>query len=340
MRGIAIALVLAEHFGLSAGRSTGLAGVWIFFALSGFLITRLLVAERQRTGRINLRAFYVRRFRRLMPALVVLVAVVALLGLPGNALVALTYTTNWYVVLSNDTMGALRHTWSLALEEQFYLAWPLLFLVLGRRAPAFLAFGVVVVVGLVSTRFLHSTLVNDAIMAGCLLALRPIALPRLAGWLGWIMVAGALLLPPDEAARPMLTIVTIAAILIIGSPGITWRPLVRLGEFSYGLYLWHFPVAFMLRPQLEGGSPLLPAAIGIALAVALALLSERFVERPFRLARVGSRHDERPSPVDRGGVRPRAAVGPVADHDFGRVRSAGERDDGRLAGRPDPRGVS
>ena len=141
LRGAAVAAVVAFHLGYLDG---GYLGVDLFFTLSGFLITRLLIAEHDRSGTIALGAFLGRRARRLMPALLVMLAGVALVTnfwgstsdyakVRGDSLATLAYVANWRSVLANNDYWALfsrpsplQHTWSLAIEEQFYLLWPLL----------------------------------------------------------------------------------------------------------------------------------------------------------------------------------------------------------------------
>jgi len=143
LRAVAVAAVVAFHLGRLRG---GFLGVDVFFVVSGFLITRLLLAEWEGTGSISLRAFWGRRFRRLVPALLLVLAVVALasrMWLPGwrlgdirnDALSAMAYVANWRFVSSGQSYFAqgigpspLRHTWSLAIEEQFYVVWPLVVL--------------------------------------------------------------------------------------------------------------------------------------------------------------------------------------------------------------------
>jgi peptidoglycan/LPS O-acetylase OafA/YrhL len=146
---VAVVAVVAYHLGRLQG---GFLGVDVFFAISGFLITRLLLAERERTGTVDLRGFWIRRFRRLLPALLV-VLVAVLLGskrwLPSwrlgdirdDALGALFYVANWRFVLSGQSYfqsgvapSPLRHTWSLAIEEQFYVLWPLVVAGVGALA--------------------------------------------------------------------------------------------------------------------------------------------------------------------------------------------------------------
>jgi peptidoglycan/LPS O-acetylase OafA/YrhL len=149
LRGLAVlGVLLFHHEALLRG---GFLGVDLFFVLSGYLITQLLLAEFQGAGRIDLRAFWVRRFRRLMPAVLVLVPVVTVLvSLRGNALTrsmlrgealgTLLYTANWHAVFERRSYwelfaapSPLEHTWSLSIEEQFYVAWPLLVALLTAR---------------------------------------------------------------------------------------------------------------------------------------------------------------------------------------------------------------
>ncbi|WP_326549113.1 acyltransferase family protein [Mycolicibacterium sp. ND9-15] len=162
IRAVAVALVLADHGGIP-GVSGGFLGVDVFFVLSGFLITSLLLDEHARTGRIRLRDFWIRRARRLLPALLVMVlAVVAARGffsaeavssLRDDAVASLFWVANWaFVAQRTDyfSQGAppspLQHTWSLGVEEQYYLLWPLLLIAVAfvfcRRSPTHLRWAV------------------------------------------------------------------------------------------------------------------------------------------------------------------------------------------------------
>ena len=170
MRALAVAAVIVYHAN-SSWLPGGFLGVEVFFVISGYLITLLLIGEHESTGRINLRQFWYRRARRLLPALFLLLIGVTLytalfrreaLGqLRGDVLAALTYTSNWYQIwvgqgyTASGDFAPLRHLWSLAVEEQFYLVWPLVMVGLirlgRRRLPAmsrwlFLAAVVVTVV--------------------------------------------------------------------------------------------------------------------------------------------------------------------------------------------------
>ncbi len=154
LRAISVLAVIAFHHYFIGGHEQGFApggflGVEVFFVVSGYLITSLLLAERRRTGGVSLKNFWMRRARRLLPAVLVLIAVVVLyclLFLPdsirtlkSDTLAALTYTSNWWQIVSHQSYAAeagrpavLKHLWSLAIEEQFYLFWPPL-LLLGLR---------------------------------------------------------------------------------------------------------------------------------------------------------------------------------------------------------------
>jgi peptidoglycan/LPS O-acetylase OafA/YrhL len=152
LRGTAVLGVVAYHAGHLTG---GYLGVDLFFVLSGFLITRLLLDEKARTGAIDLKHFWSRRARRLLPAVLLVIAVIALYSaffakapelatLRADAVSTLLYVANWNTILANHSYWAqfsapspLQHTWSLAIEEQFYVLWPLVCIaVLGRRRPA------------------------------------------------------------------------------------------------------------------------------------------------------------------------------------------------------------
>lgn len=280
IRGVAVLLVLVQHFGLLGrdGGRAGQIGVTLFFVLSGYLITGLLLAERRRSGTVSLRRFYVRRARRLWPALIFVVAVAWAFGLPGNPLVALTYTSNIYIDLGGD-LGAYTHTWTLAMEEQFYLVWPAAFLLLSRwrRALPVVVIAALALFALMPGMYLPR---NISLLAGVLLALRPSRIPRWAGAIGWV---GVLLLGLTAGATDGVTIAaaTLAAVLVVAVPGpIAWRPLVYIGTISYAVYLWSYPIAVLVPTSTVYWGPTL---FGLGLTITMAMVSARFVERRWRL---------------------------------------------------------
>jgi peptidoglycan/LPS O-acetylase OafA/YrhL len=346
LRGIAVLIVLVGHGPIPF--LGGGPGVTMFFTLSGFLITALLLQERRGTGRVDLGRFYARRALRLLPALAVCLVVVAIaLTMLDTELTGVWYAA-LYVANLAPALGAklpyLSHTWSLSLEEQFYVVWPLTLLLLAstRRRWAVVAAVTAGIVGCALLRVLvdPDALVTqrqavhvgfyalwraDALLVGCLLALllRPaLQLSRsLVGWagaLGMVTVLVASVQARSDLYYSLwITVVPLAtaAILLWVLPGDTavaramsWRPLRYTGRISYGLYLWHFPIFVLLRPHLEH----LPGVVEIALATAVsfvvASLSFLVVERPF--LRLKRRFEpRRPDPVAVTGGR--RLAGPV-----------------------------
>lgn len=318
LRALAVTLVFADHAmpDLFPG---GFIGVDIFFAISGFLITRILMQEHEATGVISLRAFYLRRLFRIYPALLLTVLVVLVAAphlLSSNptsqylmAGAAITGIVNWLRAAGYGA-GALSHTWSLGIEEQFYLLWPVAYLFLQRRcnhakivvvlSAAFAVIGLwraALFMSGAHLMYIYNAFDTraDAILIGCILALcRPstafshIALERAIFPLSCL----ALILFTttwDSSALPLggYTVIALASAWLVlcclndTNQLLRWTlgssPLVWLGRRSYSLYLWHFPVLLGLSPLLDGAS-FVVASAGLSLAVAD--LSFRFVERP------------------------------------------------------------
>jgi peptidoglycan/LPS O-acetylase OafA/YrhL len=320
LRGLAIAAVVLYHtFGWPSG---GYLGVDLFFVLSGFLITTLLLEEREAYGCISLTAFYQRRALRLLPALVAMVGLL-MLGvyvayLHGRIsretmvadlakyLGAMLYVGN-VVRASGVELLAVNHLWSLAQEEQFYLLWPACLIALITRETRRLDVGCVLVAGLIvvyrvilvfsgasfdrvfyapDTRF-------DALLIGCAIALARARSPRAflfrhATALGTVGLAAwcFLVVSSTGADNPALSITVgltaaeiAAALIVVGAvdgdrravAGLEARPLVLLGVISYGLYVWHAPL-------LAGTGH---SIFGLTIALSAAVLSYRYVERPF-----------------------------------------------------------
>jgi peptidoglycan/LPS O-acetylase OafA/YrhL len=356
LRAVAVVAVVVFHVRADT-LPGGYLGVDVFFVVSGFLITTLLLREIARTGRIGLRAFWLRRARRLLPALglVVVVCVSAARLVGGDLLVdldrqvlgALTFSTNWVEIGAGSSY--FTHTapllfatfWSLAVEEQFYLVWPVALAVLlavvppGLRVRAVLGLAalsavlmaVLVVPGQDPTRVYYGTDTHAfGLMIGAALALARERAPAGTGgprhgtglvrgreiWpsassaartaVGVLGLAGLVLLTltlRDTATvayrggillASVCTAVVIAA--VVGPPTALGRvldaaPLAWVGQRSYGLYLWHWPVLLLLtaaRPPTVPDSSgwWTTRALAVALTVLLAAASYRWVEMPVR----------------------------------------------------------
>ena len=333
LRGVAVALVVLFHAGVP-GFKGGFVGVDIFFVLSGFLITGNLLREIKATGRIKFRDFYARRIRRLLPAsifvLLVTLIVVAIwfppLLLPGVAVdissVGLYVSNLDFAIRATDYFASsvipspVLHFWSLGVEEQFYLFWPL-FMALAtirKKRPAFKVLVLSLVVFTSSLAFANWLLPRNQpwaffsiptraweLILGAILACvvqSATKLPRIVAGLvgvvglGMVLYSGVtqndpLKFPGNSALTP-----TVGALLIILAGSISTitipskvlsiKPLQELGKVSYSLYLWHWPV--LVIPQVIAGSHLvLTERILLALlSVVLAALTEKFIERPFR----------------------------------------------------------
>jgi peptidoglycan/LPS O-acetylase OafA/YrhL len=316
LRALAVIAVIAYHVSprLVPG---GWMGVDVFFVLSGYLITNILRREADISGTIDFRKFYIRRFLRLTPAfwflLIVIALPTALFSKAGRAgslqavLISASYMMNWNRAFDVFPQGLLGHTWSLAMEEQFYIIWPFLFIFIYRRRPvhwtAVIIFAItlwrvyLVCAGADPERTYNGFDTHgDALLIGCMLALLPIgarAGARARAFLA-IPVAGAILMLAGVAHRTFFTQtlgLTLASLLsawlIVGAMQPSWlrralsvRPLVYTGRISYGWYLWHLPIILFGQKV-----PLLRSEWGNAvLAIAaypVAALSYKFVEQRF-----------------------------------------------------------
>jgi peptidoglycan/LPS O-acetylase OafA/YrhL len=338
LRALAVAAVVAYH--LDAGwASGGFLGVDAFFVLSGFLITSLLLTEWDRMRTLSLTAFWARRARRLLPALIlVLLAVAAyatwqarpvqLGSLRGDMISTLCYGANWNFIHSGQSYFALftdasplRHTWSLAIEEQFYLVWPLVTLAclrLARGRRALLA--AVCVVGAIASAVTMARLYDSAdpsrayygtdaraqlLLIGALLAIllarfRPRRLSAISathtlGVVGGLYVLWAFTRVADTDAwmytggYAVFGLAVAAVIVSVTQPESTpWRrvlslgPIVWLGRISYGIYLWHWPVIVVVSPDRTGLDGASLTVLRVTLTLVLAALSFYIVELPIR----------------------------------------------------------
>jgi len=350
LRAVSIALVLYGHLesghGFVQGKLTAWLGdvahlgVTVFFVISGFLITSLLKSERERTQKISLKNFYLRRALRIFPAFyvfilaLILASAVGWIHLSGTDLaVALTYTVNYYP----DRSWNIGHLWSLSIEEQFYLLWPFAFVLLGERraliaaAIAFLA-GPLVRVAM-AVLFAHDSALRDleifpamadSIAIGCALALlRPRLIAQAwyvrmtaSAWLAPILLSMIFLIN-SQLRHPVVDLfgwpIVLLAIAILVEASTrhadSWagrflncRPVVFVGVLSYSLYLWQQP---FLNRHLD--APFTRFPLNLALAIGAALLSYFLIERPL----IGVRRRLERSPVlpPHSDVATRAAPG-------------------------------
>jgi peptidoglycan/LPS O-acetylase OafA/YrhL len=329
IRAVAVLAVMCFHAGVPRAIG-GFIGVDVFFVLSGFLITSLLHDEWQRSGTIAIGAFYVRRALRLFPALFVLLAALQLYSLTFyfpeqvtrlriESLATLFYVANWaYALEIVPQLGFLSHAWSLGIEEQFYLLWPLALRAMLARLDRRQILGVLCAAIAASALwraglwaagspfprvFFGFDTRLDVILSGCAAALAlawhaPSARVRLM--LDRAAILGAAVLVVASTRISWLasymyfggfTAIALAAVSVISSirespDGVlarvlSWGPLVAIGRISYALYLWHWPVFLACRTEgLELGEGAL-LALQFALTFALATASFFLVERPF-----------------------------------------------------------
>lgn len=335
LRGLALAGVLLFH--ADGALPGGYLGVDLFFVLSGYLITALLLKERSDTGRIDLRAFWVRRFRRLMPALLALMPAIAVYGrffarpedqlaLRNEALASLGYFANWYAIFGDRSYwqlfaapSPLEHTWSLSIEEQFYVVWPLLTLLVLKRYGSRALLAVSLVLGLASAGAMllvfsegnssRAYLGTDTRMTAILLgAAFAILMPpgtqlaaRRVRQLDWLGVASALGLGVAwcrlSGTDPLLYrggfwltelgVLVLIACAVMGresfvARALSWRPLTFLGTLSYGVYLWHWPVNVFLTAERTALDGIVLQALRLSITFAIALVSYHLLERPIR----------------------------------------------------------
>jgi peptidoglycan/LPS O-acetylase OafA/YrhL len=284
--------------------SYGLLGVRVFFVISGFLITKLLLAERNRHGRIDLKSFYARRFIRIAPAYCTFLLVMAIVSLTGALIVKGVYFAYaaFYLTDLLRAPGTLGHTWSLSVEEQFYLLWPLTLSVLGPRRAGACCLGLVCIApvlrlvesfGHMPSLFAVSISV-DAIATGCLLAICGPRLERIPLYrrvvgssLALFVAAGPILLMAICHSRVVsafgLSALNFGIAIVLdrymkynvtmGGAVLNSRVLVWIGTMSYSLYLWQQPFMY--------NTAHLQMVWKIAGSLACAAVSYYFIERPF-----------------------------------------------------------
>jgi peptidoglycan/LPS O-acetylase OafA/YrhL len=325
----------------------GFLGVEVFFVISGYLITSLLVSEHRATGGVSLRQFWLRRARRLLPAMFVTVAITvlgasvfapdAIAKLRGDVLAALFYVSNWWQIVDGQSYFAragraplLQHLWSLAVEEQFYVLWPLAFVAMAKKlvrsSIVLTTLGVAVASALLMalwysavhsdpTPLYYATFTRlSGLLGGCALAMvwRPDRLHKKPGHAAvrWVMdgiAAGGFIILivlfvavrewspfTYRGALPLTDIATLLIIAAVVHPNATagkvlGHPvLVAIGKRSYGLYLWHFPIFQITRPDIDIHMHwFVVLLIRAVLTIGLSEACFRWVETPIRHGAIG-----------------------------------------------------
>ena len=337
LRGVAVALVVLYHAGyLTAGWGPrpfpgGFIGVDLFFALSGFLITTILLGQLERRGRIDFREFWIRRIRRLVPPLVFAVvgvmALVALVNdnvdgetLRNSGIGSVLFVSNWQQAAGWHFQFELSHTWSLAVEAQFYLVWPLVLIVMAalrvpRKVFAGIVLAAVIAVGIHRARmwtgqadflplYIRTDTRADTILLGCLGAMGVTW-----GWLQqvsrkWMRAATIVALAvvlfvcldfetgDSRLYHGWFSIVGVSCATLVVSAVLDpdwglhrfWRQpgLIGLGQRSYSLYLWHVPIFLLVAEHLGNRPVWLRLVVALVPTAVATEVSYRFVEKRYR----------------------------------------------------------
>lgn len=330
LRAIAVGLVITFHFGAPVN---GALGVTMFFTLSGFLITWLLLREAEQSGTISLKSFYIRRTRRIFPALYCYVALgVAIYLLRGHfipwgdVIATLLYAENYYMSISQTKDTFVGHTWSLGIEEQFYLLWPFLLIRLRHdlRALARALVGIILLswalrlvlqygFNVYQGYIYHSFETRmDQLAIGCLLAVQIKRGEWSDGWRKvlsnpWMpaLVIAAIAIsslfheqihyrfPIAYTVEPTLTALLIV-MLVVQCEHPVWRqfnhPVMRfIGRISYSLYLYQQLTLSTARRLTEHYPVLVQYAFAWAVTIGFALLSYHLIEKRFRVPRGNAR---------------------------------------------------
>lgn len=332
LRALAVMTVMAFHLGWSFVPG-GAFGVSLFFTLSGYLITQVMLADHDRAGKVDLKRFWTRRLRRLVPGSIVCliaVTVVALFGLlegdrlRGDLFAALGYSANWrfatagttYAELFESTPSPVLHFWSLAIEEQFYIIFPLLMVVLLRWRKllvptlALLTGASVAAMVLTSSRNLayYGTHTRAAeLLIGALLALvipvskqlstavqKIVATLGVVAFVAFVYIAtnahtsDAWLYQGGLSGFSLISSVLIIAVLVPGPLRLLMssRPMVAIGRITYSLYLFHWPVFVVLNEDRMGFDGVALSLTRIAVTVLFACLSAWLIENPVRFRKV------------------------------------------------------
>jgi peptidoglycan/LPS O-acetylase OafA/YrhL len=325
LRAIAVFLVILYHFGFPW--APGGLGVLIFFVISGFLITWLLLKEHEKRGSVSLSRFYARRALRIFPAFYcyafLLLSVLLIFGKTINwpqAIAALLYVSNYYQAFNGDPGTGFSHTWSLAIEEQFYLVWPPMFVILVRKGKLLFAVPATMIVAAWIYRAILEFQFHvwqgyfyeafdsrfDHLLVGCLLGIVLFKTRHYAAWgilnkLKWLpfltvaLLFGSVLLEERYGSdyrdslsfifNPLLTAMLIPQLIAFrGEWFAAWlqlRPVRYLGSISYSLYLYQQVVLHPVRQALSRFPLVVQLAGAIVALVLVSSASYKFVEAPF-----------------------------------------------------------
>jgi peptidoglycan/LPS O-acetylase OafA/YrhL len=301
LRAISISLVIAGHWASNHHELTFLwvyanLGVRIFFVISGYLITTLLLSEQERTGRISLPNFFIRRAFRILPAAFVFIGVVLVLHWRELRWYEVAAATLYLVNFDFASPWFIGHLWSLSVEEQFYLLWPTL-LHKWFRYRVRILIAVVAIAPFYSTAcyllkvpgggYVTFPAVAGNLALGCLLAIFASRVRRIRPSVAFVMLLAVVLIPHFPANTPVRTLLmlfilwplmhlAIAGLVlhVVQSPYrfLNLEPIVFLGKISYSLYLWQ--QLFFCRPEP------LPAYVALPLALGFACVSYFLVEQP------------------------------------------------------------
>lgn len=336
LRALSVLAVIAYHLNMKWAQG-GLIGVAIFFVISGYLITDQILIQKQRFGKLDLKDFWIRRARRLLPAMFCMLLFVAiwllfldpnrLLHLQGDYLSSLFYVNNWWLIFHQvsyfESFGPpspIGHLWSLSIEEQFYLLWPLLLLLTHRRGRLFLFILIGAIASAAAMAFLYEPGADpsrvyygtDTRMFGLLIgAALAVVWPSYklkqtvarssrysmnaigaAGLLALIYMMYSMNEYDAWLYRGgflMLSIITAVVIAVLAHPAsrlgkiMGVRPLKWIGVRSYSLYIWHYPIIVLTSPANQASAPnVYLVVVQVAASFVLAALSYKFIEEPLR----------------------------------------------------------
>lgn len=343
VRAIAILLVISSHLGAEHFIPGGF-GVTLFFFVSGYLITKLMISEYEANGKVDITSFYIRRFLRLAPALMTMIAAVSLIFLTidpiplPQILAAAFYYGNYYKIIVGGSTSPLDPMWSLAVEEHYYLLFPLVLAASWRFKRRFLQGLIIVALAVLLWRcalvfhwhaptnrtYLSTDTRIDSILYGAVLASALNVSPRIATawsrrlWVIGLIAVAASLLVRDEHFRETFRYSIQGAALIplfycaifdsrfsFVSRILDSKPLIWIGKLSYSLYLWHFAVLMFSERVLPSSGRAYIVLFNIAADLMLACASYYFIERYFLSLRSRFRPSER---VIRSKIRPEAAI--------------------------------